>query len=267
MVDWPPTSVPRMAPQTIQEPERPPVVKLFASFTLRPERMLTASKRPTVRRMPMICTGVSIGCRQKKTAAKILFFYDIARFSAHDNLVGEEPSGVAGGTMPGRNSGQGDGLNPDVACPTAEGTGGEGPDFRDGKVFWVVGMEGVYQAPVAAIVGDIEIDGLRKENPRKGEVKEVEPDLVERLAAAEVNDGIEGVAIEAEPRVPVVEDTRTAVGEGLRTVGLVAAVRLRAEAGGTMACKVRLEAFGQEIVDVGAILLKRVAHLVKDVKT
>ena len=42
---------------------------------------------------------------------------------------------------------------------------------------------------------------------------------------------------------------------------------VRAEAGGTMACKVRLEAFGQEIVDVGAVLLKRVAHLVKDVKT
>ena len=56
MVDWPPTRVPRMAPHTIQLPALPPVVKLRASLTLCPERILTASSRLTVSRMPMICT-------------------------------------------------------------------------------------------------------------------------------------------------------------------------------------------------------------------
>ena len=60
MVLWPPTRVPRMAPQTIQLPALPPVAKLWASFTLRPERILTASSRPTVRRMPMMCVAVSV---------------------------------------------------------------------------------------------------------------------------------------------------------------------------------------------------------------
>ena len=77
MVDCPPTSVPSMAPQTIHEPERPPVVKLFASFTLRPERTLTTSNKPTVRRMPMICIGVNMRGKLEKTAAKVHFFYDM----------------------------------------------------------------------------------------------------------------------------------------------------------------------------------------------
>ena len=76
MVDCPPTRVPRMAPHTIHEPERPPVVKLLASFTLRPEKMLTVKSSPTVSKMPIMCTVVNI-LLTEKAAAKVRFFYDI----------------------------------------------------------------------------------------------------------------------------------------------------------------------------------------------
>ena len=129
-------------------------------------------------------------------------------------------------------------------------------------MFWVVGTLRADKLPPLAIVGDIEIDILRKEYPGKREVEEVETDFVDGLATAEVDDGVEGVAIEAEPRVAVVEDAGTAVGESLGASGKVLAVGLVEEGDGAMACKVRLEPFGQEIVDVGAVLLQGIAHFV-----
>ena len=70
-------SVPIKAPQTIQLPDVPPAVKVFASFTLRPESQLTASSKPTVRIIPIMCTVVSIVCPVSKTVAKVRFFYDM----------------------------------------------------------------------------------------------------------------------------------------------------------------------------------------------
>lgn len=96
-------------------------------------------------------------------------------------------------------------------------------------------MEGADRLPAFAILGDVIVDGLREENPREGEIVEVELDLVHTLTMAEVDDGIECVAIEAEPRVAVVEYAGTAVSKTLRTAGIVLAVGLVEEAGGTMA--------------------------------
>ena len=59
-VHCPPMRVPINAPQTIQLPDLPPVVKDLASFTFLPERKLAARMSPMVSRMPMIWRGVSI---------------------------------------------------------------------------------------------------------------------------------------------------------------------------------------------------------------
>ena len=60
MVDCPPAKVPNKAPQTIQLPLVPPVVKLRASLTLRPDHQLMASSRATVRTTPTRCVTDTI---------------------------------------------------------------------------------------------------------------------------------------------------------------------------------------------------------------
>lgn len=99
--------------------------------------------------------------------------------------------------MPGGDGGKGEGLDAHIAGATGGELDGKGLDLRHGQALGVVGTEGADEAPVAAIGGDVVVDGLGEENPGEGEVEEIELDLADFVAATEVDDGIESVAPEA----------------------------------------------------------------------
>ena len=125
------------------------------------------------------------------------------RLLPYNNLVGENPSGIARGAMPGGDCDGWNGLHPHIA----DATFGEVPVtfkgdceslyLRHCKACGVVGMECADGLPAFSILRDIKMDGLREENPREREIEEVKLDLMDTLTLAEVNDGIEGVAIES----------------------------------------------------------------------
>ena len=77
MVDCPPAIVPSNAPPTSHVPDVPPVIKLLASLTRRPDHQLTRSNRPTVSSTPNMCIeeiivmSMVIGF----AAAKVLLFF------------------------------------------------------------------------------------------------------------------------------------------------------------------------------------------------
>ena len=101
-------------------------------------------------------------------------------------------------------------------------------------------MKGADGLPVFPILRDIIIDGLWEKYPREGVVEEVEPDFVQTLMTTEVDDRVEGVAIEAEPRVAVVKYAGATVGQSLRPTSVVLTVGLMKEDNRTMAGKVGL---------------------------
>ena len=96
----------------------------------------------------------------------------------YNDFVCEKPGGVACGAMPRGNGGQRDGLDTHISGTAVETGGGKGLDFGNGKTLGIVGMEGADELPITAIAGDIEIDSLREEYPRKGEVEKVELDFM-----------------------------------------------------------------------------------------
>ena len=82
-----------------------------------------------------------------------------------------------------------------------------------------------------------------------------------------VDDRVEGVAKEAEPRVAVVENASLAVCQSLCTVGEVLAVGLVEEGDGTVTCEVGLIGFGKEVFNVGTVFIKGIAHFVENVES
>ena len=136
--------------------------------------------------------------------------------SPHNYLVGEQPRGIACGAMPSRDGVQRDSLHPHIAGAAAETTGGKGAYFGHRQPLRVIGLECVYQLPMFCVVRDIIVDGARKENPRKRIVEEIQLDFMEPLATAQVDNSVNGVALESQPGVFVVEYSRTAIGKTLR---------------------------------------------------
>lgn len=185
----------------------------------------------------------------------------------YNDFVGEKPGGVACGPVPRGNVGQRDGLDTHISGTAAETGRGKSLDFGNSKALGIVGMEGADELPTTTIAGDVVIDSLREEYPREGEVEEVELDFVERCAVAEVNDSVEGVAIESKPGVAIVEDSGTAVGEPLWSVGIVLTVGLVEEGDGTVTREVGLIGFVKEVVNVGTVFIKGIAHFVENVES
>ena len=138
--------------------------------------------------------------------------------------------------MPDGYGGQRNGLNTHIAGTVIETGRGEDPYFWHSKAFGVVGMEGADKLPAFSVLRDIIVDGLWEENPREGEIEEVELDLMHTFTMAEVDNGIESVTIEAEPRMAVVKYACFTVGETLRTSCIVLAVGLVKKGCGLVKC-------------------------------
>lgn len=115
----------------------------------------------------------------------------------NNNLVGEHPGCIACGAVPSRDGRQGDGLYSHIAGSAVEMPCGKRPYFGYSKPCRAIRMEGVDQMPLLPIGGDVVVDSLRKEYPREGIVEEVELDFMQTLAAAKVDDCINGVTTEA----------------------------------------------------------------------
>ena len=70
----------------------------------------------------------------------------------YNDFVGENPGGVAGGTVPRGNVGQRDGLDTHISGTAAETGRGKCLDFRYGKTLGIGGMEGADELPITAVV-------------------------------------------------------------------------------------------------------------------
>ena len=112
---------------------------------------------------------------------------------AHQDLVAEDPYGVAHGAMPFGNLRQRMSHNTEIAGMEVKIPEREGVDIGACQILRVKTFKSANASPSATVSGNVEVDALGREDPGEGIEEEIELHLVNIPSCSKIDGGIEKV--------------------------------------------------------------------------